>query len=55
MKKRVSMLLAVLRGEAIVIVKSPEGSQMVDVLVGTYVTKRDAVNRVASTLKALAL
>lgn len=55
MKRRVNVLLALVRGKAIVIAQNPEEANRADVLVGKNVTKRYAVNSLMSTLKAIAL
>lgn len=54
MRKRLNVLLALLRGKAIVIAQSPE-ERVVDVLVGKNFSKRFAINSLSSTLKAMAL
>lgn len=54
MRKRLNVLLALLRGKAIVIAQSPE-ERVVDVLVGKNFFKRFAINSISSTLKAIAL
>nr|DAZ15658.1 MAG TPA: putative integral membrane zinc-ribbon metal-binding protein [Caudoviricetes sp.] len=54
MRKRLNVLLALLRGKAIVIAQSPE-ERVVDVLVGKNFSKRFAINSISSTLKAIAL
>lgn len=53
MKRRVNVLLALLRGKAIVIAQGAE--KEADVLVGRNVTRRYAVSSLYSTLKAMAL
>ena len=54
MRKRLNVLLALLRGKAIVIAQSPE-ERVVNVLVGKNFSKRFAINSLSSTLKAMAL
>lgn len=54
MRKRLNVLLALIRGKAIVIAQSPE-ERVVDVLVGKNFSKRFAINSISSTLKAIAL
>lgn len=54
MRKRLNVLLALLRGKAIVIAQSPE-ERVVDVLVGKNFSKRFVINSISSTLKAIAL
>lgn len=53
MKRRVNVLLALLKGKAIVISQGAE--KEADVLVGRNITRRYAVSSLYSTLKAMAL
>lgn len=53
MRQRINVLIALIRGKAIVIAQGSE--KEADVLVGRKVTKRYAVSSLCSTLKALAL
>lgn len=55
MRKRVNVLLALIKGKAIVIAQNPIVENEADVLVGKNLTKRYAVNSLVSTLKAIAL
>lgn len=55
MKKRVNVLLALVKGRAILIAQNPEREKEADVLVGKNVSKRFAVSSLYSTLKAMAL
>lgn len=55
MKRRVNVLLALVKGKAIVIAQNPEGENRADVLVGKNISKRYAVSSLVITLKAMAL
>jgi hypothetical protein len=55
MRKRVNVLLALVKGKAIVIAQNPEKEMQADVLVGKNLSKRYAVSSLVSTLKAIAL
>lgn len=54
MRNKVNILLALIRGKAIIIAQRNEDN-VADVLVGKNVTKRYAVSSLYSTLKAMAL
>lgn len=53
MRRKLNVLLALIKGKAIVIAQGSERES--DVLVGRRVTKRYALNSLYSTLKAMAL
>ena len=55
MSRGIEIMKALLTGKAIVIIKSPDtDKKIVDVMVGNDFSKNEAINSLASTLKAIA-
>lgn len=56
MSRGIEIMKALLTGKAIVIIKSPDrdNKRIVDVMVGNDFSRNEAINSLASTLKAIA-
>ena len=55
MDRYLNIIRALMGGNAVVIIKSPDKEKTADVIVGKNLTKDFTVNSLVSTLKALAL
>lgn len=54
MDKGLNVLKALITGRAIVLIKNEDNKRLIDVMVGNRFTKVEAINSLASTLKAIA-
>lgn len=55
MKRYINIIRALMGGNAVVIIESPDKEKSADVLVGKNLSREFTVNSLVSTLKALAL